>query len=71
MSAVIPNGLEYFLLGKWEPCKKIKYTAVGAKIALSKIGYLRKKHKQQKHRRKEHNSYFCEECKAFHLTSIK
>jgi len=70
MSAVIPNGLEYFLLGHWSPCTKEKFTELGAKIALSKIN-AKKKFKQNKNRRKETASYYCKECMAWHLTSIK
>lgn len=65
-----PTGLEYHLLGDWVPCTKIKYTEVGAIIALSKIkASLKYKHK--KRRRKETRSYYCKECDAYHLTSAK
>jgi len=70
MSTVTPNGLEHFLLGKWEPCKKHKYSEAGARITLSKMKYARKKFKQHK-KRKEMRSYLCKECQSWHLTSIK
>lgn len=70
MSAIIPNGLEYFLLGDWEPCTKKKLSEVAAKVRLSRINDKRK-HKHFKRRRKEVASYYCKECMAWHLTSRK
>jgi len=48
-------------------CKKIPYTEIGAKIALSKIAGMRRY--KQHHKRKEARSYLCPCCGMYHLTS--
>ena len=44
-------------------CNKIKYDKIGAMFALSQTM------KSKSHKRMEKRIYYCNECKAWHLTS--
>jgi hypothetical protein len=47
-------------------CGKIKYNSTAdAKLAIAKI-----KHRRQHTQRLEHKFYWCNRCKAYHLTSL-
>jgi len=55
----------------WKPCTKIKYTELGARMALDKIIAKCARHKHLRKKRKETSSYFCKECQAYHLSHHK